>query len=309
MHAHAVDEVEEHLFERRSLALQVRQRDAGRRGERAELGGVGAAHGEAGAQRLVGDARGIQRRTERRAVGRVDDGGVVALLREPGHVTLVDEAAVGDDQQRRHRLLHLGEHVRGDEHRAPLAGELAQKTPQPLDALGVETVRGLVEHEHARVAEQRVRQAQALAHAEREPADLAARDVGESDESEHLVDPAGRQPRGLRVHLQVVRGGAPGVEAGCLERRPDRLQRPREVGVAAAGDRRGARGGRHEAEQDAQARRLSGAVGAEESGDRSGFDAGGESVDGGDGSEALRHVGELEDMSFGHGGASRRRGR
>jgi hypothetical protein len=52
------------------------------------------------------------------------------------------------------------------QHRAPLPGEPAQEAPQPGDALGVEAVRGLVEDEHLRVAQQRGGQREALLHAQ-----------------------------------------------------------------------------------------------------------------------------------------------
>ena len=80
------------------------------------------------------------------------------------------------------------EQVGRDEHGAALGGELAQEAADPADALGVEAVDRLVEHEHARVAEQREREAEALAHAERVAADPAIRVVGEADLVEHRVD-------------------------------------------------------------------------------------------------------------------------
>ena len=59
----------------------------------------------------------------------------------------------------------------------PSRGERAQEVAQPADALRVEAVGGLVEHEHPRVAEQRRRQAEPLAHAERVAAGAAVRRV------------------------------------------------------------------------------------------------------------------------------------
>ena len=80
---------------------------------------------------------------------------------------LRDRAAAVDDDDVVGGLRDLGQHVAGDEHRAALGGERAQEVAQPADALRVEAVRGLVEHEHARVAEQRGREPEPLAHAER----------------------------------------------------------------------------------------------------------------------------------------------
>src|SRR5690606_41798415 len=46
-------------------------------------------------------------------------------------------------------------------------GETAHEQADPADALGIEAVRGLVEHEHARVAEESLRDGEAVLHAER----------------------------------------------------------------------------------------------------------------------------------------------
>ena len=309
MHPRAVDEVEEHLFQRGTLALQVRQRDARGRGDRAELSGLGAADGETGAQRVVVDACGIERRRESGPVGGVDHGRIVAGLREPRHVALVDEAPAGDDEQRRHGLLHFGQHVRRDEDRPALPRERPEEAAQPADALGVEPVRRFVEDQHAGVAEQGVRESEALAHAERESADLPPRDIGEADEAEHLVDAPLRDARGTRVHAEVVHGRAARVEARRLERGTHRVQGMGEIGVALAADGRGARGGPHEPQHDAQARGLAGAVRAEEAGHGARLHARREPVDRRHRPEALGHVGELEHVSVGHGGTSRRRWR
>ena len=308
MHAHPVDEVEEHFLQRRPALVERRQGDSGRRGGGADGRGVRAGHRESGAQHLEGESRTGQRRRQRRAIGRVDDDGVLLVRRQLAQGPLEHQAAARDDQERLRRLLDLGEKVRGDEHGAPLACEVAEETPHPLDALGVETVRRLIEDQHTGVAEERIGQAEALAHAERESADLAAGDVGEADRAERLVDAGCRDARGVRVDLQMPRGAAAGVEARRLEGGPDGLQRSGQLRVALAADRRRSAGRSDEPQQDAQRRRLAGAVGSEEAGDDAGLDPGGERVDRRHGPEALGHAGELEDLSFGHSRASRRRG-
>ncbi len=60
------------------------------------------------------------------------------------------------------------EQVRRDQHRPALPGQVLEQLPQPLDALRVEPVGGLVEDQRVRIAEQRGRQAEPLPHAERE---------------------------------------------------------------------------------------------------------------------------------------------
>ena len=78
----------------------------------------------------------------------------------------VDHGAPGDDHQMIDCRLYLGEQVRGEQHRPAALGELAQQPPHPEDALRVEAVGGLVEDQHLRVPDQRLRQPQALAHAQ-----------------------------------------------------------------------------------------------------------------------------------------------
>ena len=133
-----------------------------------------------------------------------------------------------DDQDVVGGLLDLGEHVAGDEHGAPLGGQRAQEVAQPADALRVQAVGRLVEHEHRRVAEQRGGEPEPLAHAEGELADLPARAAAaRSTVREHLVGAALREAGRRGEHPQVVAGGAARVEAGGLEqrRRPARAAR------------------------------------------------------------------------------------
>ena len=57
------------------------------------------------------------------------------------------ELAAADHDDLVDRLRHLGQHVARHEHGAALAGLPAQEVAQPADALRVEPVGGLVEHE------------------------------------------------------------------------------------------------------------------------------------------------------------------
>ena len=56
---------------------------------------------------------------------------------------------------------HLGQQVTGDEDGAPLRGEGLHERAHPDDAFGVEPVDGLVEEQHARIAQQRTGDADA----------------------------------------------------------------------------------------------------------------------------------------------------
>ena len=139
-----------------------------------------------------------------------------------------DQPAVVDDHDLVDGLGDLGQHVAREQHRAALGGQVAQEVAQPADALGVEAVGGLVEHEDPGIAEQRGGEAEPLGHAEREAAGAAARGVAEVDELEHLVGARERDARLGREHPQVVAGRA-GRMGGGLEHDADLRQR---VGAA-----------------------------------------------------------------------------
>jgi hypothetical protein len=65
--------------------------------------------------------------------------------------------------------------------------------------------------------EQRPGQAEPLAHAEREPADAASRDIGQAGQPEDLVDPAPGQPGDRGDDPQVLSGAAPRVERVAVQ--------------------------------------------------------------------------------------------
>ena len=306
MRTHAADQVEEDLFEAAAAPGEAREGNARREGDAAEFFGFATAHHEPRAQRVELELRGGEGGRQRRAVGRIghDDGLLAA--RELVEAALVDEAPPRDDQHAVDGLLHLGEQVRREQHGAPLGGQRAQQAADPLDALRIETVHGLVEHEHARVAEQGAGEAEPLTHPEREPADLAIGDRLEPHHRERLVDARERQPRRLRHDSQVIVRGARGVKAGCLERGAHRAQRVLQLGVRNPADRGRALARAHEAEQDAQRRRLARAVGTEKARHHARLDARRDALDGGHRAEALGEPREFEDLSFGHVSASRR---
>ena len=209
----------------------------------------------------VGEPGGLGAADEHRA-------GAVGPGSELGHRALADQPAGADDHHAVDGLLHLGEQVAGDEHRAALVvGQVPEEPAQPLDALGVQAVGRLVEHEDGGVAEQCRREREPLAHAEGVAARPAVAGVGEPDLDERLVGAAQRQARGAAVHAQVVAAGPGGVEGGLQDGAdgPERLGQRR---VRGAVERGRARVGRLQAEHHPQGRGLAGAVGPEEAGDR-----------------------------------------
>src|SRR5438046_916783 len=77
---------------------------------------------------------------------------------------------MGEDHHLVDRLLDFREHVARDEHGPPEGSEVPQEPAQPHDALGVQPVGRLVEHQHVRVTQQGSGQRQPLPHAGRERA-------------------------------------------------------------------------------------------------------------------------------------------
>ena len=93
-----------------------------------------------------------------------------------------------DDHDLVDRLGDLREHVARDQNRSALARERSEEVAKPTDPLGIEAVRRLVEDEDLGIAEERCREAESLAHAQRVPLRPAPGRVRELDEPEHLVD-------------------------------------------------------------------------------------------------------------------------
>ena len=92
----------------------------------------------------------------------------------------------------------------------PSDGEPSQEVPQPADALRVEAVGGLVEHQDPRIAEQRRREAEPLAHAERVAARAPVAGVLERDQLEQLLDALVADPGRLASARRWLRPERPG---------------------------------------------------------------------------------------------------
>jgi hypothetical protein len=133
-------------------------------------------------------------------------------------------------------VLHLAHQVRGQEHRAALGGQVLQQGADPDDAVGVQPVDRLVQHDHGRIGQQRGGDAQPLAHTQREGAGPLAGDVGEPDQLQQVVHPLGADAHGGAHGQQVVAGGAALVYCPGLQQRPDLSQGGGRVEVAAAVD-------------------------------------------------------------------------
>jgi len=126
--------------------------------------------------------------------------------------------------------------VAGDEHRPAFGRQRLHQVPDPQDPLGVQPVDRLVEHEHGRVTEQGARDAEALAHAERETLGALARDLGQADQFERLAHPLLGQVVGLGQAQQVVVGGPAAVHGLGVQQRAHLTHRVGQAGVPLAVD-------------------------------------------------------------------------
>jgi hypothetical protein len=194
--------------------------------------------------------------------------------------------------------LDVGRDV-GGEHDHPVRGEVAQQVAQHDALLGVQAGRRLVDDEHARIGEQRLRDADPAEHAARVAAERPLAGSGKVEDLEQLADPGaggasadaldrgevGQELRGaqVRVHAEVLREVA--------EAAAERVRTAHHVGAVeqhlpAAGP--GHRGG------DPHEGRLAGAVRTEQS-DQAVAQAQGDGVDGARAAAVLLHdVHELE---------------
>ncbi|GHJ24602.1 hypothetical protein TPA0909_62160 [Streptomyces albus] len=231
------------------------------------------------------------------AVGCADAGeayGVAFDELPDGHVG--HQLSAPDDDEVVGRLCHLAHQVAGDEDSAPFTRQTPHQVADPQDALGVEPVDGLVEEQHLRVAEQRRRDAEPLAHAEGEALGALLGDVLESDDAEHFVHPAGRDAGQLGQGEQMVAGAAPAVHGLGVEQGADLPggvgQAPE--GVPADGDPPG--GGGVEPQDHAHGGGFPRAVGPQESGHGPWPDLEGQVVDGRLGAVALRQAVRLDHL-------------
>ena len=226
----AAGQLEEDLLERRALDRELVQHDVVRRRELADPLGR-----QIRDERRVLESRSPRSLARRAASAAATPPGLRTDARrrarpQLGDRRLLDELAAMDDHDAVHGLRDLGEHVARDEDRPPFGGERAKEIAQPAHAGGIEPVRGLVEHEHLGVAEQRGRETEALAHAERVALHApASPPVNSTRASTSSTREPGSPAAG--EHPEVVAAGSPRVEPRSprAPRRPD--ARPVELAV------------------------------------------------------------------------------
>jgi len=183
-------------------------------------------------------------------------------------VPLGDQAAATEDQDRVDGLSDLGEDVAADQHRSPGLRERAQEGAEPVHAGRIEAVRGLVEDQQLRIAEQRGGQPQALAHPERVGAHGPVRRVGQLDERQNFLHAGDVDARRQRQSEQVIAPRPAGVEVVGLQQGAHAPARLLEQPVGPAEHCGGPRRRRGEAEDQPQRRRLPGAIRPQQARDR-----------------------------------------
>ena len=122
---------------------------------------------------------------------------------------LRDDPAAEQDRDAVAHQLHLAEEMRAQHHRDPASSKLPQQVADDAPADRVERARRLVQHQEARRAHERLRDAEPLLHALRHGGDLGVAGVGQAHQLEQL-GPLPRAPLGGREVLmegeQLVRG-------------------------------------------------------------------------------------------------------
>src|SRR5262249_48228364 len=126
-------------------------------------------------------------------------------------------------------VLHLAQEVTRHEDRATFGTETADEVADLLDPRGVETVGRLVEDEQRGILEQRGREAEALAHAERVRLHEIVAALAESDELEDVFDRTVADPIDGGQQAEVAPAREVGEEQRRLDHRSDAADHRLEV--------------------------------------------------------------------------------
>jgi hypothetical protein len=177
-----------------------------------------------------------------------------------------------------------------DQHAAALVGLRAQHRVKPANPGRVEALGRLVEHEDRRVAQQRGRERQALAHAERVRAHAPAGVLRKPHELEHRVGPSACDARRGGDDLEVGPPGMSRMRSWDVEDGAHRGAGRVELAVAAAVDQRPTRRRLDQPQHHADRGRLARPVRPDETRDATGRRDEGDVVDRPARAEVLRQV-------------------
>ena len=181
----------------------------------------------------------------------------------------------------------------------PAARRLVDHFPELAARDRIDAAGRLVEEDDARLVEQRDRERQLLPPAERDRADELIGGVLEPEAREHpagaVADVAIAQVVDAAVERDVLADGEVLVEREALAHVADvALDALGLAGDVVSGDGRAAGGGREQTGQHPDRGGLAGAVRAEEAEHLAGADVEGDAVDGGEGAEAARQIGDVD---------------
>ena len=130
--------------------------------------------------------------------------------------------------------LDLGEPVGAQQRRRAASGQRAHEVADLHRALGIEPVGRLVEHHDRRVADQRQRDPDALAHPQRERAGAVVRAIGQAHAVQDLahLGVAHRESHRRDADLEILHRADVLVERRRLDDRPDLARRLAKAGRA-----------------------------------------------------------------------------
>ena len=154
--------------------------------------------------------------------------------------------------------------VAGEDDRGAARGQPGQDAVDVTGAGRVEAVGRLVEDQQPRARQQRGGQPEALAHPEREAADAVVGDVGQADLVERAGDPVAAVAAQPRQRGEVLPRAQRGVEAGAVHEPGDAVGQRARPAHRLPEDLQLAGVGLGQPEQQAQQRRLAGAVGPDQ---------------------------------------------
>jgi hypothetical protein len=192
--------------------------------------------------------------------------------------------------------LDLREQMAGHEYGHPaFGGQAANELADFADARGIESVCRLVEDQNARTAEHRLRNAEALAHAQRVRSDALIEPVIEVYQCRDALDLTRRNAQHAREVLEVLAAGHEAIEVGIFDDAADAAHRLLELAAeveAAHGDAAVRR--LDETNQHADGRGFAGAVRPEEAEHFAGLQCERNVVDDGAVADDLREVYRFE---------------
>ncbi len=206
----------------------------------------------------------------------------------------------GQDGQAVHTLLQLGQDVRGDDDGDAAGLQLAQRGVEVADGLRIQAVGRLVQEQHARAAQERLRKPQALAHALGILAHRPLAGMGQAHALQHLRALAQRRALQAGEEAQRLQAVQVVVEHHVLGQITQLA--PRCAGAAPDNRRAGhtdvAGRGRDQAQHHLEQRALARAVVADQAEDLARRDVQVHTVDGVQRAIVLAHAAQVDGRRF-----------